>query len=94
MKSIYKLCKKNWKCPRDCCVTLHLFASADTKAKKQKLECLATFALFGNVMSMQSVRLAGSQRDALLLSFKDAKVRESAPATSCCDLGCIGTVVI
>ncbi|KAI0216603.1 Cleavage and polyadenylation specificity factor subunit 1 [Lamellibrachia satsuma] len=49
-------------------------ASADTKAKKQKLECLATFALFGNVMSMQSVRLAGSQRDALLLSFKDAKL--------------------
>jgi len=39
-----------------------------------KLECLATFTLFGNVMSMESVNLAGSQRDALLLSFRDAKL--------------------
>lgn len=39
-----------------------------------KLECLATYTLFGNIMSMQSVTLAGSQRDSLLLSFKDAKL--------------------
>ena len=39
-----------------------------------KLECLATFNLFGNVMSLQSVSLAGSVRDALLLSFRDAKL--------------------
>ncbi|KAL3859426.1 hypothetical protein ACJMK2_009649 [Sinanodonta woodiana] len=41
---------------------------------KQKLECLATFALFGNIMSMKSVILVGAQRDALLLSFSDAKL--------------------
>lgn len=39
-----------------------------------KMECLATYTLFGNIMSMQSVSLAGSQRDALLLSFRDAKL--------------------
>ncbi|XP_035224337.1 cleavage and polyadenylation specificity factor subunit 1-like [Stegodyphus dumicola] len=41
---------------------------------KLKLECVQVFPLFGNVMSMQSVRLAGSSRDALLLSFKEAKL--------------------
>lgn len=41
---------------------------------KQKLECLATFSLFGNVMSMKSVRLPGATKDALLLAFADAKV--------------------
>lgn len=41
---------------------------------KMKLECLATYTLFGNIMSMQSVTLSGSQRDSLLLSFKDAKL--------------------
>ncbi|KAK3924905.1 Cleavage and polyadenylation specificity factor subunit 1 [Frankliniella fusca] len=39
-----------------------------------KLECLATYHLFGNVMSLQAVSLAGSGRDALLLSFRDAKL--------------------
>ncbi|XP_067007220.1 cleavage and polyadenylation specificity factor subunit 1 isoform X2 [Anabrus simplex] len=39
-----------------------------------KLECLATYSLFGNVMSMQTVSLAGSSRDSLLLSFRDAKL--------------------
>ncbi len=38
-----------------------------------KLECLAQFTLFGNIMSMQSVCLANSSRDALMLSFKEAK---------------------
>ncbi|XP_053401547.1 cleavage and polyadenylation specificity factor subunit 1-like [Mercenaria mercenaria] len=41
---------------------------------KQKLECLATFSLFGNIMSMKAVRLPGAQRDALLLGFSDAKL--------------------
>uniref|UniRef100_A0A1B6G369 Cleavage and polyadenylation specificity factor subunit 1 n=3 Tax=Proconiini TaxID=565685 RepID=A0A1B6G369_9HEMI len=41
---------------------------------KMKMECLAAYTLYGNVMSMQSVSLAGSQRDALLLSFRDAKL--------------------
>lgn len=35
---------------------------------------MAAFSLFGNVMSMESVQLVGANRDALLLSFKDAKV--------------------
>ena len=48
--------------------------NSDIKTKKDKLECLATFQLFGNVMSMASVQLAGSSRDALLLSFRDAKL--------------------
>ncbi|XP_054282084.1 cleavage and polyadenylation specificity factor subunit 1-like, partial [Macrosteles quadrilineatus] len=41
---------------------------------KMKMECLATYTMFGNIMSMQSVSLAGSTRDALLLSFRDAKL--------------------
>lgn len=46
----------------------------DTKSRKEKLEQVASFSLFGNVMSMASVQLVGASRDALLLSFKDAKV--------------------
>uniref|UniRef100_A0A671SUX3 Cleavage and polyadenylation specificity factor subunit 1 n=1 Tax=Sinocyclocheilus anshuiensis TaxID=1608454 RepID=A0A671SUX3_9TELE len=42
--------------------------------RKEKLEQVASFSLFGNVMSMASVQLAGTNRDALLLSFKDAKL--------------------
>ncbi|XP_029637941.1 cleavage and polyadenylation specificity factor subunit 1 [Octopus sinensis] len=42
--------------------------------KKLKLECMLSFSLFGNVMSMKSVKLVGAQRDALLLSFMDAKL--------------------
>uniref|UniRef100_A0A8C3UGI6 Cleavage and polyadenylation specificity factor subunit 1 n=1 Tax=Catharus ustulatus TaxID=91951 RepID=A0A8C3UGI6_CATUS len=42
--------------------------------QKEKLELLASFSFFGNVMSMASVTLAGAKRDALLLSFKDAKL--------------------
>uniref|UniRef100_T1HLS2 Cleavage and polyadenylation specificity factor subunit 1 n=1 Tax=Rhodnius prolixus TaxID=13249 RepID=T1HLS2_RHOPR len=37
-------------------------------------ECVASYYLFGNIMSMQSVSFIGSQRDSLLLSFKDAKM--------------------
>lgn len=46
----------------------------DMKSRRMKLECVASFSLFGNVYSMQSVRIAGSPLDSLLLSFKDAKV--------------------
>ncbi|XP_054714624.1 cleavage and polyadenylation specificity factor subunit 1-like [Uloborus diversus] len=45
-----------------------------TGEPKLKLECVQVFPLFGNVMSMQSIRLAGSPRHALLLSFKEAKL--------------------
>ncbi|NWU73341.1 CPSF1 factor, partial [Pterocles burchelli] len=44
------------------------------RGHKERLELLANFSLFGNVMSMASVQLAGAKRDALLLSFKDAKL--------------------
>uniref|UniRef100_A0AAY4D2M8 Cleavage and polyadenylation specificity factor subunit 1 n=1 Tax=Denticeps clupeoides TaxID=299321 RepID=A0AAY4D2M8_9TELE len=47
--------------------------SSDVK-RKEKLEQVASFSLFGNVMSMASVQLVGTNRDALLLSFKDAKL--------------------
>ena len=52
-------------------------SSAEGKAHREhreKLELAASFSFFGNVMSMASVQLAGAKRDALLLSFKDAKV--------------------
>lgn len=48
--------------------------SSDGKPRKEKLEQVASFSLFGNIMSMASVQLVGSSRDALLLSFKDAKL--------------------
>uniref|UniRef100_A0A674EUW3 Cleavage and polyadenylation specificity factor subunit 1 n=1 Tax=Salmo trutta TaxID=8032 RepID=A0A674EUW3_SALTR len=48
--------------------------SPDAKSRKEKLEQVACFSLFGNVMSMASVQLVGANRDALLLSFKDAKL--------------------
>ncbi|XP_072266682.1 cleavage and polyadenylation specificity factor subunit 1 [Pyxicephalus adspersus] len=47
---------------------------SDVKSHKEKLELMATFSFFGNVLSMASVQLAGAKRDALLLSFKDAKL--------------------
>ncbi|KAJ8273298.1 hypothetical protein GJAV_G00099970 [Gymnothorax javanicus] len=47
---------------------------SDVKSRKEKLEQVAAFSLFGNVMSMASVQLVGASRDALLLSFKDAKL--------------------
>uniref|UniRef100_A0A8C7IBT0 Cleavage and polyadenylation specificity factor subunit 1 n=1 Tax=Oncorhynchus kisutch TaxID=8019 RepID=A0A8C7IBT0_ONCKI len=46
----------------------------EVKYRKEKLEQVACFSLFGNVMSMASVQLVGANRDALLLSFKDAKL--------------------
>uniref|UniRef100_A0A1A8MHN9 Cleavage and polyadenylation specificity factor subunit 1 n=3 Tax=Nothobranchius pienaari TaxID=704102 RepID=A0A1A8MHN9_9TELE len=47
---------------------------SDAKTRKEKLEQVASFSLFGNVMSMASVQLIGTSKDALLLSFKDAKL--------------------
>uniref|UniRef100_A0A8U8AYP0 Cleavage and polyadenylation specificity factor subunit 1 n=1 Tax=Geospiza parvula TaxID=87175 RepID=A0A8U8AYP0_GEOPR len=47
---------------------------AEGKGQREKLELLGSFSFFGNVMSMASVQLAGAKRDALLLSFKDAKL--------------------
>ena len=41
---------------------------------KMKLECLATYNLWGEVMGLQKVTLPGSVRDTLLLSFQEAKL--------------------
>ena len=41
---------------------------------KMKLECLATYTLHGNVMSMASATLPGSSRNVLLLGFSNAKL--------------------
>ncbi|KAK3085849.1 hypothetical protein FSP39_009622 [Pinctada imbricata] len=54
-------------------VFMHFFIIGLSR-RKQKLECLASFTLFGNIMSMQFVKLPGSHRDSLLLSFCDAKL--------------------
>ncbi|KAM6210950.1 LOW QUALITY PROTEIN: cleavage and polyadenylation specificity factor subunit 1 [Sarcoramphus papa] len=55
------------------CVVCVLPRDWKGKGHKEKLELVASFAFFGNVMSMASVQLAGAT-DALLLSFKDAKL--------------------
>lgn len=47
---------------------------SDLRPPKMRLECITSFTLFGNVMSLQAVSLTGSQRDALLISFRDAKL--------------------
>ncbi|XP_013791194.2 cleavage and polyadenylation specificity factor subunit 1-like [Limulus polyphemus] len=53
------------------------------KQPKLKLECTQSFSLHGNIMSLQAVRLTGSPRNALLLSFQEAKlsVVEYDPST-------------
>uniref|UniRef100_A0A8C6XT74 Cleavage and polyadenylation specific factor 1 n=1 Tax=Naja naja TaxID=35670 RepID=A0A8C6XT74_NAJNA len=48
--------------------------NTEGRGHREKLELVASFSFFGNVMSMASVQLAGAKRDALLLSFKDAKL--------------------
>jgi len=56
-----------------CLLILDLYVT-DAKTRREKLEHVASFSLFGNIMSMASVQLVGANRDALLLSFQDAKV--------------------
>lgn len=43
-------------------------------SKKKKLELVGQYSVFGNIETLQAVRLAGNSRDSLLLSFKAAKV--------------------
>lgn len=38
------------------------------------LECICSFKLFGNVISMDKVRLKHNTRDSLVLAFQEAKV--------------------
>ncbi|KAF6215178.1 hypothetical protein GE061_009929, partial [Apolygus lucorum] len=49
-------------------------AYSDRSPPKMRLECVASYNLFGNIMSMQCVSFIGSTRDSLLLSFRDAKL--------------------
>ncbi|XP_041971473.1 cleavage and polyadenylation specificity factor subunit 1 [Aricia agestis] len=41
---------------------------------KMKLECLASYTLWGNVMSIAAVKCPSAGRDLLLLSFREAKL--------------------
>ncbi|XP_047519601.1 cleavage and polyadenylation specificity factor subunit 1 [Pieris napi] len=41
---------------------------------KMKLECLASYTLWGNVMSISSVKCPSAGRDLLLVSFREAKL--------------------
>lgn len=50
------------------------FSIAEMRPPKMKLECLTQYTLHANIMSMQAVHLIGSQRDSILLSFRDAKL--------------------
>ncbi|KAL4709550.1 hypothetical protein ACJJTC_007281 [Scirpophaga incertulas] len=54
--------------------TKEINAAGQPIPPKMKLECLATYTLWGNVMSMQSVRYSSSGRDLLLVSFREAKL--------------------
>jgi cleavage and polyadenylation specificity factor subunit 1 len=48
--------------------------TSDGQPPKMKLECLASYTLFGNVMSIASVSLPGSQQDTIRMSFAHAKL--------------------
>lgn len=51
-----------------------LMFSSELYQPKSKLECVAQYTLFGNVISLESVTVVNSPRDALLLTFSDAKL--------------------
>eukprot|EP00092_Neocalanus_flemingeri_P020040 GFUD01021700.1.p1 GENE.GFUD01021700.1~~GFUD01021700.1.p1 ORF type:complete len:1406 (+),score=514.90 GFUD01021700.1:53-4270(+) len=56
-----------------------LVPDLDSRGKEEdqsrlKMECVASWELFGWIQSMASVRLTGGERDSLLLTFKDAKL--------------------
>lgn len=51
-----------------------------------RLECVATYELFGNVVDIQPVSLSGAQRDALLVAFKDAKLSVVQHDPDSCEL--------
>ncbi|XP_059156082.1 cleavage and polyadenylation specificity factor subunit 1-like isoform X2 [Physella acuta] len=60
-----------------------LLITQDEKDLKTRLECLASYSVHGNIQSLAAVKLAGANRDVLLLSFLDAKlsVVEYDPST-------------
>lgn len=48
--------------------------NGNAEPNKVRLECRQTFSLFGNIQSIDKVRLTNSVRDALLLTFNEAKL--------------------
>ena len=46
----------------------------DGRSRRIRLEFVCSFQLCGNILSMQSVRLAGAALDSVLISFSDAKL--------------------
>ena len=46
----------------------------DGRSRRIRLEFVCSFQLCGNIVSMQSVRLAGAELDSILISFADAKL--------------------
>ncbi|XP_072946288.1 cleavage and polyadenylation specificity factor subunit 1 [Epargyreus clarus] len=54
--------------------TKEINAAGQPIPPKMKLECLATYTLWGNVMSISSVKCPSAGRDLLLVSFKEAKL--------------------
>ena len=58
-----------------CCrLVPDLDTKTDSGDTRLKLECQASWEMFGWIQSMSSARLTGSERDTLLLTFKDAKL--------------------
>lgn len=55
----------------------------DGRSRRIRLEFVCSFQLCGNILSLQSVRLAGAALDSILISFADAKlsVVEFDPST-------------
>lgn len=47
---------------------------SDSQPPKMKLECLATYNLFGKVMSIAAACLPGSNQDTILMAFAHAKL--------------------
>jgi len=46
----------------------------DARCRRIRLEFVCSFQLYGNILSLQSVKLAGATLDSILISFSDAKL--------------------
>ncbi|CAG4972278.1 unnamed protein product [Colias eurytheme] len=54
--------------------TKEVNAAGQPVPPKMKLECLASYTLWGNIMSIAAVKCPSAGRDLLLLSFREAKL--------------------
>ncbi|XP_033126019.1 cleavage and polyadenylation specificity factor subunit 1-like isoform X2 [Anneissia japonica] len=55
-------------------VSKNVETAAESKPRKDRIEHLQTFPMFGSIMSIKSVQLSGSSRDSVLISFSEAKL--------------------